>query len=337
MNASKQRKLLAGIGLIITGAVFGGAAFGNDDGNVLYLSEYLHGDFYYAPLGDIDRSDPPLLQPIKLQLPVTFRAKVELGNHDVSPDGKSIVFAARKTTDYDWNIYRGDIDLRKKRIRKLTRIIRNVGVRDEDPRYSWDGRQIVYKCGGNVCIYPELTYASPVVTSWCELWAPSFGPTGYAITYTKRCAGSSDDKIWQFDLLTETESALPSAGGATDRFSQFLDDGRIVFSRFDAASGRSSLWVHDSGVSALLHDRTQSDDDLNADKHDRNHIAFIGWQDDGYDLYVYRVSRGDSVKLTEGRSVLWPVLFRSSERPRAGLRVRYGFSERRLERVYASP
>ncbi len=322
MNAPRERKVLAGIGLILAGAVSASAAFAGDDGNVLYLSEYLYGDYYYAPLGDIDQSSPPYVQPKKLKLPSTFREKVELGNHDVSPDGQSIVFAARKTTDNDWNIYRGLIDLRKNRIRKLARIIRNVGVRDEDPRYSWDGRQIVYKCGGNICIYPELSYSSPVVRSWCELWSPSFDRSGYSITFTKRCAGAADDKIWQYDLLTGVESALPAAGGATDRFSQFLDDGRIVFSRFDGASGRASLWVHDSGTSALLHDRTQSDDDLNVDRHDRDHIAFIGWQDDGYDLFVYRVSRGGSVQLTEGRSVLWPVLYRNDTRPRAGTRGR---------------
>lgn len=295
----------------ITGiSFFASTATAQDDGKVLFLSEYLHGNYYYAPLGEIDRNQPRSIRPKKLRLPRGFRANVELGNHDVSFSGEEIVFAARDTSDYDWNIYTGTLDLGAGRIRKVERIIRNIDMRDEDPRFSWDGTQIVYKCGGNICLYPDLNYENPVVSSWCELWAPAFDSSGYRITYTKRCDGPLDDRIWQYDLLTGTESPIPNAGSSTDRFSQFLDDGRIVYSHLNLETARSSLWIYESGAVSPLHDQTVSDDDPYPDKHDRNHMAFIGWKDDGYDLYVYRQSRGDAVQLSDGISIYAPVLFR---------------------------
>lgn len=308
----KNWKVVLAVVFVAASSLYADTVFAQDDGNVLYLSEYLHGDYYYARLGDVDRSNPRSIRPRKLRLRSSFRDSVELGNHDVSYNGKEIVFAARNTADYDWDIFVGKLDLRRNRIRDVERIIRNVGVRDEDPRYSWDGTQIVYKCGGNICIYPDLNYANPVVASWCELWAPSFDVSGYRVSYTKRCDGPSDDKIWQYDLLTGSEFSMPSKSGSADRFSQFLDDGRILFSHLDFETSRSSLWVFDSGHALPLHDRTESDDDPYADKHDREHIAFIGWEEGGYDLYIYRQSRGDSVRLSHGQPILWPVLFRQS-------------------------
>lgn len=310
ISTLQNAALSLGAGIFAAIAFFSGTANSQNDGNVLFLSEYLYGDYYYAPLGDIDRWRPRPIRPKQLRLPSNFRANVELGNHDVSYSGEYIVFAARNKNDYDWDIYMGTLDLEARRIRKVERIIRNTNERDEDPRFSWDGAQIVYKCGGNICVYPDLNYANPVVKSWCELWAPAFDASGYRITYTKRCDGPLDDKIWQYDLSTGLESPLPSTGMSTDRFSQFLDDGRIVYSHLDGETARSSLWIFDSGIVLPLHDRSVSDDDPYPDKHDRNHIAFIGWDDDGYDLYMYRQSRNDSVRLSHGLTVYSPVLFR---------------------------
>ena len=282
-----------------------------DDGYVLYLSEYLTGDYYVASLEDTDTANPPQINPRKLRLPRRFRARVELGNADVSFYDRSIVFAARLTTDYDWNIYQGTIDIERNRIRRIRRIIRNIGERDEDPRFSWDGSQIVYKCSGNICVYStNAVQANPVVESWCELWAPSFDLSGYTISYTKRCGDSTSDRIWQFNLLTESETEVANVGGGADRFSHYLQDGRIVYSHIDSSTGTSSLWDHDYGFVSALHDRTSSDDDPYPDKHDFNHIAFIGWEDDGYNLFMYRQMSEDSVRLSQGLPMLAPVLFR---------------------------
>jgi hypothetical protein len=289
---------------------FSSTALADDDGYVLFLDEYLTGDYYFARLRHLDRDNPPRIYPRKLRLPRKFRRTVEIGNADVSSDGSTIVFAARKTSDYDWNIYTGKIDLRRERIREVRLLVNNAG-RDEDPRFDWQGTSIVYKCAGNICIYPEV-YANPVVLSWCELWAPSFALSGYAISFTKRCGGGDSDRIWQYDLLTGDETVIPNEGGGADRFAQYMDDGTLLYSHSDRASGTSSLWLHDTVYVSLFHDKTSSDEDPYPDKLNRDRIAFIGWDDNNanYDLYLYRRSRGDSVQLTDNIAVLAPVLFR---------------------------
>lgn len=286
---------------------------GDSDGYVLFLDEYLTGQYYFAPLRGLDSANPRRIHPKKLRLPWRFRRSVEIGNADVSPDGRTIVFAARRTDDYDWDIYSGQINLRWGNVSNVTLLTGNAGQRDEDPRFSWDGNTIVYKCDGNICTYPEIM-PNPIVVSWCELWAPSFAPSGFAISYTKRCGDQESDRIWQFNLLTRAETVVANQNPGPDRFAMYMDDGRLVYSHKDSVTGDSSLWVNEymDGYVSLLHDRTRSDDDPYPDKHDRDHIAFIGWNDydEFYDLYVYRQTSRDSIRLSSGISVVGPVLFR---------------------------
>lgn len=279
------------------------------DGYVLFFDEYLYGDYYYADLGDVDRNSPYPIRPRKLRLPSWLKSHLEIGNADVSYDGRTIVFAARDTSDYDWNIYAGTIDLWHRRIVDVGLVVADAGVRDEDPRFSWDSTQLVYKCDGNICIYPEI-YPNPVVESPCELWAPAFERSGYVISYTQRCDGPGSDRIREHHLLSGEEREVPNQGGGADRFPQYIDDGELIYSHIDAATDTSSLWIHNAGTAMLLHDRTASDDDPYFDKHDPDHLAFIGWEDDGYNLFIYRHSRNDSVRLTSGMPIVGPVLFR---------------------------
>ena len=86
-----------------------------DNGLVVYLSAYLSGDYYYAPVPDLlpNESQQEHIQPIQLSLPRDFRRSVELGNHDISADGQIIVFAARTKRRQDWDIYTGTPDYDK--------------------------------------------------------------------------------------------------------------------------------------------------------------------------------------------------------------------------------
>ena len=297
----------AGLLLIILLASNHGTAQGSS--YVLYLNEYLVGDFYYALLPDLDQADPPFITPERLRLPSWFKNNFEIANADVAPNGKTIIFAAsRNTTGYDWNIYEGRINIKRSKIHRLSLLIANTGTRDEDPRYSWDGEYVVYKCDGNLCLYPEYQ-SNPVVESECELWGPSFHPSGDMVSYTKRCDGGNSDRIFVYDLLSEEEIPIPNYDGGPDRFSHFLNDGRLVYSHIDKKTWTSNLWVYDDGDVSLFHDRTQSDDDAYADKHNWSYTAFIGWQNGGYDLFVHRSVYQDSVQLTEGIPALGPVLF----------------------------
>jgi Tol biopolymer transport system component len=311
MQSTTRRPLRAVVVLAVL--PFSLDAYAQADGNVLYLSEYLYGDFYYAPLGDVDTANPRSIRPRRLRLPGNFRSGIELGNADVSFDGRRIVFAARRTTDYDWDIYEAEINLGRRRIDNVARIIHDAdGGRDEDPRYSWDGSRIVYKCSNDICVYPENGYTNPVVSSPCELWVPSFDLSGTNVSYVKRCDDDpSSDRIFRSNLQGGAPIEIENFGGGPDRFAHFLADGGIVYSHDDGGSATASLWVSYPGATPLLlHSQTESDDDPYPDKHDANHIAFIGWENGGYNLFIFRYARGDAVRILSNRPVLAPVLFR---------------------------
>ena len=91
---TRKRRCIGAICLSVLVLSFSTSAFAQDDGYVLYLSEYLYGDFYFASLGDVDGKKVRRIRPRKLRLPKSFRSQAEIGNPDVSIDGKSIVFAA---------------------------------------------------------------------------------------------------------------------------------------------------------------------------------------------------------------------------------------------------
>lgn len=297
---------------LILGQIACVEALAQDDGYVLFFDEYQFGDFYVARLGDVDRPAPRMIRPRKLRLPSEYESGFEIGNADVASDGRTIVFGGRFTSDEDWGIYRGTINLGRRRIEGVEPWIQHAGVREEDPRFSWTGYQIVYKCDFDICTFPD-DYGNPVVASPCELWAPSFDLSGFRISYAERCVGAESDLIWQHDLPLGPRSQIPNAGDGPDRFAHFLADGRIVYSHtrpVGANRQESSLWVFDSGSVSLLHDATESDDDAYPDRRNPDHIAFIGWQDGRYNLFIYRDSRRDSVRLTRGISVIGPVLFR---------------------------
>lgn len=298
------------------------AALAEEDGYVVYLSEYGSGAYYLAALGDVSLPNSKPLRPTRLDMPRLFSRRAELGNHDVSYDGRLVTFAARVKGNSSWDIYVGRLDLPGARITDVEAVVRTE-TRDEDPRFSWSSTEgdvrIVYKCDNDICVYDGHS-ARAAVRSECELWAPSFSPSGTRISYGKRCGEPSSDRIWYYDSSTGLEYQVPNQGGQADRFAYFLYEDTLVYSHIDAAARESSLWrafIPTSGAAnvELWHDRTESDDDPYPDRTNRDLVAFIGWENvgwkrgGGYNLFVYRISEGTSVRLTEGIPVLAPAIF----------------------------
>lgn len=270
---------------------------------VLYISDYLSGNFYLAALPDLTVDDPGLVDP---QLVSLGRFRGKLANPDVSADGQKIVFAA--VVRNSWNIYVGALDVANARVTDLRMLVSGDGQRIEDARFSWDGEQVVYKCANDICVHPPVG-PNPLIDSNCELWAPVFHPGGTRIAYSRRCNDDpASDRIEIYDLGTGLTDSVPNADGGPDRFPTFRGDGRLVYSHLSQGSGTASLWSYANGTTQLFHDRTESDDDPYANKRDWELLAFIGY-DQGYQLFVHREWRNDSVQLTSGLPVLGPVIF----------------------------
>lgn len=281
---------------------------------VAFLDDYPKGRFHLAALPCLAEAEVSVASPrqLGLNLPRKLRRTFQVGNGDVYNDSgkRRIVFGGRASPRDYWGIYEGVIDVGRGSITDIRIVVDTPSVREEDPRFSSDGQWIVYKRNGEIWrVSAQDPLAVPELfrrDDGCELWAPSM----YAnvVSYAKRCDGAPDRIVYHIEGAPP--QVLPSLGDGPDRFAHFTLTGDVVYSHFDTAAGESSLWLYIPGASPqLLHDETRSDDDPYAERHGNEYIAFSGWADDRYNLYVLRRSLQDAVKITDGMNVLGPILF----------------------------
>jgi hypothetical protein len=283
---------------------------------VLFLDDYPTGQFELAALPCLYDAAPGTVSPrgVALDLPRRDRQGFQVGNGDVYFDGSTrwIVFGGRTGANEYWGIYRGVLDVSRGLITNITALVNTPFVREEDPRFSTDGRWIVYKRDGEIWRVDALSpNAVPSLfhrETGCELWAPSM----YAnvVSYVRRCNDDpSSDRI-VYHLEGNAPVIVPSYGGGPDRFAHFTQYGDLVYSHVDAADDTASLWTYIPGAyPVLLHQQTTSDDDPYAERNGYEYVAFSGWGNDRYDLYVYRRTLQSAVRLTSGINVLGSVLF----------------------------
>jgi Tol biopolymer transport system component len=277
------------------------------DQYVLYIDGFPARKLYLAQLRGLAQDFPPRISPRAVRLP---RPMGKFGNPDVSSDGGRVVFPTLFKDE--WDIYTGTLDPTRREVRNVRPLVAATGVREEDPRFSWDGQEVVYKCDGSICLHPERgSRPNPVVSAeGCELYGPSFHPTGGVISYTARCGAEGLDRIRIAELSTGNVIEVPNGDGGADRYSHFLADGTLLYTHQDPQSGSESLWIYDceSGTVRLFHNRANSDADPYANKSNPEYVAFVAYRR-GYDLFVYRRSREDSVRLSSRAKVLGPVIF----------------------------
>jgi len=303
-----------------------------------YYSVYLQG--YPGNLMLIELSDvtATTVSPLDLSnaaniTPSSLAGKC--GNPDVSPDGRTIVFGAINTATDSWDIYMGDLNLQSGSIDNLANIV-ETSLREEDPRFNYDGTAFVYKAGASwtnpvyydINLYdiasdtistliecqPFCDEQCPNSCNHCELWGPVFHPCGAKVAFTARVCNSavSDDEIYIYDMASDattriTDNSLP------DMYSHFLRDGNLLYSHNDGSRDDLCLYNGTSGVAVKYLDQTVSDDDPYAFKDDENLFLFIGLDDsvEGYELFLAR-RNGDELEtfaLTAETHVLGPVVF----------------------------
>ena len=281
---------------------------------VVFLDDYPQGRFQLAVLPCLSGTDVEIVntRELGLDLPRRLQRRFQVGNGDVYNDGgrRRIVFGGRATSKDYWGIYQGVVDLDREVITDIRVLVNTPFVREEDPRFSSDGQWIVYKRNGEIWrMHSQDPFAVPDLLDQedgCELWAPSMYAN--AVTYTRRCDGDVDRIVYHREGALP--QILPSLGDGPDQFAHFTQTGDVVYSHFDTSDGKSSLWLFIPGsVPQFLHDETISDDDPYADRSGNDYIAFAGWGDGRYDLYVFRRSVQNAVKITENINVLGPILF----------------------------
>ena len=281
---------------------------------VVFLDDYPKGRFHLAVLPCMSGTEVNPVSPreLALDLPRKLQRNFQVGNGDIYSDGDSrrIVFGGRASSRDHWGLYQGVIDVDRALITNIRVLIGTPAIREEDPRFSANGQWIVYKRNGEIWrVNAQDPFAVPELfhrEDGCELWAPSM----YAnvVTYVRRCGGEPDRIVYH------VEGALPQilsgSGDGPDQFAHFTLTGDVVYSHFDTSESRSSLWLYIPGTAPHpLHDETRSDDDPYAERSGNEYIAFAGWGDEQYDLYVFRRSAQIAVKITNSINVFGPILF----------------------------
>ena len=308
-----RQRSVAGVAVLAAFAC--GAAMAQPD-FAIFLDSYPRGSLHLVELPDLDapRVKTVRSEPLSLDLPRKYRRKFQVANGDVHSDGSNrrIVFGGRTSSNSSWDIYLADVDVATGTLGNVRELIANRNIREEDPRFSWDGLQVVYKCDGKIClINTDGTGEREIVAkNGCELWAPALDSSGFVVTYVERCGDAESDRIVRYSMLSGQSTVVPNTGGGPDRFPHFTVTGEIVYSHIDRDTDTASLWLYiDGSGTALLHDETSSDDDPYAYRIDRDYLAFIGWEQDVYSLYMYRMGSQQAVRLTQGVNVLGPILF----------------------------
>jgi hypothetical protein len=283
---------------------------------VVFLDDYPNGRFHLAVLPCLADDTVAQVSPQKLELdlPRRDRRKFQVGNGDIFYDGtvRRIVFGGRRGSSDHWGIYEGEVDIGRGMITGIRELVSTPLVREEDPRFSLDGQYIVYKRNGeiwrifanNSAVEPELFHKE----EGCELWAPSMFAN--VIAYVRRCGEDRQSDRIVYHPEGGKRTILTSEGGGPDRFSHFTKTGELVYSHLDAKENVASLWMYFANAGSIaLYDETGSDDDSFAERGGSEYIAFSGWGTDAYDLYVYRRTPGNAVRLTSGINVFGSILF----------------------------
>ena len=283
---------------------------------VLFLDGYPNGRFQLATLPCLTERPVGFVSPqeLILDLPRRDRRHFQVANGDVFYDGniRRIVFGGRTGPNEYWGIYEGVIDVERGTITQVKPVVNTPSVREEDPRFSSDGRWIIYKRDGEIWrTYADDPAAAPSLfyrDDDCELWAPAMSAN--VVSYIRRCASDSNSDRIVYHIEGSQPIILPSAGGGPDRFAHFTQAGELVYSHMDTSRNTADLWMYVVGTAPFqLYSESTSDDDAYAERNGNEYIAFSGWGSSGYDLYVYSRTRDSAVQLTDGLNVLGSVLF----------------------------
>jgi len=149
-------------------------------------------------------------------------------NAHFSSDGSRIVFmaipegAARNWTQLEVYLY----DLSRQQLQRLT----SNSIPDEDPKFSPDGRRIVFKRNGQ--IYSMLTNGSDVqqlTSSVGEKSGPNYSPDGTKIIYWYGTNESAD--IWWMNSTGSSNEFLVGLAGIHDYYPIFRDNSHVMFTR----------------------------------------------------------------------------------------------------------
>ncbi len=219
-------------------------------------------------------------------------------NPSVSPDGNKLVFMAVPHSNHNYNnleliLY----DISTGEIKRLT----NNNVADEDPKFSPNGIDVVFKRNGD--IYKINTNDNSVeqltATPTVEEWAPFYSSDGSKIYYTSRT--NNNDDIWQIDADGQNSQALIE-GLNNEWYPQTVDSQHFLYTLTNNGDDIYEYTLSD-GASEKLSTNSSSDDSDPFYIYD-NYCGFSSSRDGNYDLYIGNMQTGEVWKIYDAPQTL---------------------------------
>lgn len=219
------------------------------------------------------------------------------GYFGVTPD--RITFMAIDSSTQEWDIYLYDNG-------NITNLTRNSGFRNEDPKWSPDGKQIVFKRGCwdnsiNDFVYDLalLDIATSEVTMLTddrpENAMPFFSEDGKYLYYTRYV--DKIGSIYRMDMTTYATEDIYSETNVTAYY-PIVKGEQVYFAKWYSAENHSDQMMCYDGtnISVLPFNSEQYDCSDPCPITDET-MVYSGTADGEYDLYYYNGS--ESIRLTE--------------------------------------
>lgn len=224
-------------------------------------------------------------------------------NAQFSPDGLWITFMGIQNNQ--WNVFLWQLGSAGQPIN----ITAALGAhRNEDPKFSADGKRIVFKQDGDIKIANlNFTLSPPVISSVQSVTSdgmkveesmPFLSPSGKYVIFT-RGAGASFD-IYRTNLVTNVTDTVAGTAGVAEYYPVYRDSSTIFYTRWvSAANANDQIYMYvpnlNSRTQLKLNDCASNNSDTAPV--DEDLIIFSGTREGRYKLYLGDVTTGYVWKL----------------------------------------
>lgn len=218
------------------------------------------------------------------------------GSFGITPE--QITFMAIDSSTDEWDIYLYDNG-------NITNLTRNSGFQNEDPKWSPDGKQIVFKRGYwdnsvgdfvyDLAMLDIDTYEVTMLTNdRAEDAMPFFSEDGRYIYYTRYTDGIGS--IYRMDMVTHETEDIYSETGITAYY-PIVKEEKVYFAKWYSAENHSDqLMCYDGSNISVLPFNSEQYDCSDPCPVTGDAMIYSGTANGEYDLYYY--DGRESIRLT---------------------------------------
>ena len=219
-------------------------------------------------------------------------------NGDFSPDGKYIVFMAQAAAEQKWDIFLYEVGSGGKPIN----LTAGDGNRNEDPKFSQDGKSICFKSttpqsAANLFIMDLHGNISQQVTNNnIESGMPYFVPGGKMMLYARGAGASSD--IYRVNIDGTNNIPIEKESNLQEYYPIAIDSASYLFTRWYSTSNKNDQVYagYLSGRSAVRLPFNSPDANYSDPFPFGKEYVFLSGTKNGtvggYDLYIANTSSG---------------------------------------------